>query len=273
MQSLIKQIGFTFINFSLLAAGCLFAQSSDLPEASEKENILRFGYSSSNSIKYQQYKSTRFLAINNLTNLNKWTSSKTIYQLNDLPVNITTLNFNSVDMLPIDYLTNFQSTDFTSNSYFVNEQTVFIDSKPIEENFTILFNGYLGSQTGDPLMNIFIDTNTTLQNVNKIPPSGTLSISNRNKKIGYRVTAGYYGSFSTGGENDKIIASINHYYFGKLNKQILFSGETFFNFDGGEVLDLRAQFMSYYGWDISPFTTSYINKYEGGFNGFCRESF
>ena len=250
-------IGFIFLFIS--ATGCLFGQDTNMSETIEKENILRFGYSNSNGIKYQQYKSTRFLVINNLNNLNKWTSSKTIYQLNDLPINITTLNFNSVDLLPINYLINSQSTNFTGNSDFVNDYTVFIDSKPIHENFTILFNGYLGSQTGDPLMNHFTNQEFTPQNVNKIPLSGTLSISNRNKKIGYRVSTGYYGSFSTGGDNDIIIASINHYYFGKLNKQIFFSGETYFNFDGGEVLDLKMKFMSFYGWDISPFTTSYIH--------------
>jgi len=259
MQLFKNQIAAKFISIIVLSANCLLGQSDNLPENIEKENILRFGYSNSNGIMDQNYKTTRFLAIDNLYNLNKWTSSKTIYELNHLPVNITTLNFNSIDLLPIEYHNNYRVNNNESDYRFGNDQTIFIDTKPIQEKFTILFNGYLGSQTGDPLTNIFVDTTNTLQNINKIPLSGTLSISNRNEKIGYRVTGGYYGSFSTGGENDIIIASINHYYFGKLNKQILFSGETFYNFDGGEVLDLRMQFMSYYGWDISPFTTSFIH--------------
>lgn len=259
MQLFKNQITFKFISILVLSANCLVGQSDILPENIEKENILRFGYSNSNGIMNQNYKTSRFLAIDNLYNLNKWTSSKTIYQLNNVPVNITTLNFNSIDLLPIEYHNNYRVNNSESDFRFINDQTIFIDTKPIQKKFTILFNGYFGSQTGDPLTNIFVDTNTTLQNVNKIPLSGTLSISNRNEKIGYRVTGGYYGSFSTGGENDIIIASINHYYFGKLNKQILFSGETFYNFEGGEVLDLKMQFMSYYGWDISPFTTSFIH--------------
>jgi len=259
MQTLKKQIILLFITFFTLMCNYLFGQVTDPIKNSVAEgNALRFGYDLY-GVKFQQYKSSRFLTINNTFNLNKWTSSKTIYQLNNIPINITTLNFNSVDLLPIEYLTSFTGTNNGTNSNFANDQTIIINSKPIQENFSILFNGYFGSQTGDPLMNIFINKDTTLHNINKIPPSGTLSISNSNNKIGYRITTGYYGSFSTGGENDDIIASINHYYFGKLNKQILFSGETFFNFNSGEVLDLNIQFMSYYGWDISPFTTSYIH--------------
>ncbi len=259
MQTLKKQIILLFITFFTLTCNYLFGQVTDPIKNSVAEgNALRFGYDLY-GVKFQQYKSSRFLTINNTFNLNKWTSSKTIYQLNNIPINITTLNFNSVDLLPIEYLTSFTGTNNGTNSNFANDQTIIINSKPIQENFSILFNGYFGSQTGDPLMNIFINKDTTLHNINKIPPSGTLSISNSNNKIGYRITTGYYGSFSTGGENDDIIASINHYYFGKLNKQILFSGETFFNFNSGEVLDLNIQFMSYYGWDISPFTTSYIH--------------
>lgn len=60
-------IGLIYLFIS--ATGCLFGQDTDLSETIEKENILRFGYSNSNGIKYQQYKSTRFLVINNLNNL------------------------------------------------------------------------------------------------------------------------------------------------------------------------------------------------------------
>jgi len=57
MQSLIMHIGLIYLFIS--ATGCLFGQDTDLSETIEKENILRFGYSNSNGIKYQQYKSLK----------------------------------------------------------------------------------------------------------------------------------------------------------------------------------------------------------------------
>ncbi|MEN8191834.1 MAG: hypothetical protein ABFS12_03390 [Bacteroidota bacterium] len=220
---------------------------------------MRMGSTLSHSIKYQEYRSTRFLPVVNNFNLNRWVSSKTTYIFNDLPVNVSLLNMSSLDLLPANLITNEITDTYDSDLRFQSGHSIGISSITIPDEFSISFRGYLGSQTGDQLIHFFTRDNTETTNINKIPPSGAISISNSNNKWGYRLTAGYYGFFSTGSENDRIISNTNNYYFNKLNKQILTSGNIFYQFKNNEILSLDFNFMSYYGWDIPPFITSFVH--------------
>ncbi|MFZ1289716.1 MAG: hypothetical protein WAR79_06485 [Melioribacteraceae bacterium] len=211
----------------------------------------------SSSIFYNNFGANRFSANPSISTLDNWNSLHTKVVLNDLPINISILGFNSLDFLPIDILTHEISQEDSTNSLFNN--SINISSKKYSDSLEFSLRSFLGGETGDPLIHIFTRPELSHTNKNKIIPSAVFNLKNSIENFYFKISGGYFGYFSTGSVNDAIMYSKSKYYYGKQNKQFLGSGEFNYKISDNKSVDLKLNYMSYYGWDIPPFINSFIH--------------
>ncbi|MBK8944239.1 MAG: TonB-dependent receptor [Ignavibacteriae bacterium] len=233
-----------------------FAQENNF--VYQKISIDKFSLRNSNffnsNIFYNNYGANRFSANPAFSVLDNFNSLSTKIILNELPINISLLGYNSLDFLPIDILTNE-----ISESNFASDNSIKIFSKKIADSLEINVRSFLGGETGDPLIHIFTRPEISHTNKNKIIPSAAFSLANSIDKINFRISAGYFGFFSTGSINDQIMFNKSNYYFGKQNKQFLAGSEINYNISETKNIEFKFNFISYYGWDIPPFINSFIH--------------
>jgi hypothetical protein len=207
--------------------------------------------------------STHFLPIYLTNGLERWTSPGTFLMIDGIPFNSFPFNFNSVDLLPIDLIQieNIEIENLPSVGPFHSSSmgSVNITLKPIPDSFQVSIRSFTGSETGDPLFHVFTRPGITVVNKNKVVPTGFFSISGKSSKLSYRISSGYAGYYSTGSINDLTINSVNSYHFKKQNKQVLACAELGFDIDAQRKLRIFSSFISYYGWDLTPFLSSYVH--------------
>jgi len=218
-----------------------------------------FNYSVNGNI----YKATRFIPIYSLRGIEEWTAPSSTLLIDGIPYMKLPFNFNSIDMLPLD-INQVKEIKIirkpsVGSGYSSSVGSVDIISEPIPDSLSILFRGYFGGVTGDPLIHIFTKPELRPKNKNKIVPSGVLSIANKISSFSYRFTTGYYGYFSAGFGNDDILRNINRRLLGKQNKQILASFEAEYDLNEERKLKLFSSFINYYGWEVTPFITSFAH--------------
>lgn len=232
------------------------ANAQLLPEDSESNYLeMRYGNILENNSKLSFYSASRFLSQISADPLSNWSSPNSLISINNISFNLFPLNFKVLDLLPIDF---FQSDSISAKNYFSPVNEINFLTKPIDNSFKI--RGFLGSETGDPLIYTFTKNKSAeIQNKNKIAPSGVISYSNKNSLINYRLTAGYFGNFSTGSGNDETMRDYNSYFYKKQNKQILGAAELEFPFGINKKLSLYSSIITYYGWDVPPFTGTFTH--------------
>jgi hypothetical protein len=192
--------------------------------------------------------------------LDHWTAPKSSLLIDGISFDQFPFNLASINLLPVDipvaskieHRSNPRISLLNSTSTgYVN----FINNNNLTDSFEVKFRLFTGSETGDPLIHIYTRDDLIQTNKNKIPPSGSFSLSNKSEDLSYQLSSGYYGNFSTGSVNDGIISNKSRYFYGKQNKQI-FVG-TRLNFK--DKYSFGASGISYYGWDIPPFMTTFIH--------------
>ena len=249
---------FKYIFLFILYLICTNNVSAQNNEVSKKYYLDEFSLRNSNyfnsGINYNNYGANRFSANPSFSVLDNWSSLNTKIILNDLPINISLLGYSSLDFLPIDILTN---EIIAQNFSEVN--SIKITSRKISDSLEIKFRSFLGGETGDPLIYIFTRPDIAHVNKNKIVPSAVFSLSNSFDKIQYRISAGYFGYFSTGSINDQIMFNKSKYYFGKQNKQFLAGTELNYQISETKNIEFKFNFISYYGWDIPPFINTFLH--------------
>jgi hypothetical protein len=201
---------------------------------------------------------TRFMSVYSPNTISDWTSPASTISINGIPFNAFPLNFDALDILPIDLLQS-DSIEITNHPSLQDEASagkINFVTKPIDNSFRL--RGFLGSETGDPLIYTFTRTSGT-ENKNKIAPSGAISYSNNKLPLAYRITAGYFGFYSTGSVNDETMNNLNPYFYLKQNKQILGSAELKYNLGDNKKVSLYSSIITYYGWDVPPFLTTFTH--------------
>lgn len=191
--------------------------------------------------------------------LDHWTAPKTKLLVNGIPFEQFPFNFSSPNLLPLDFqnISDFElktnpeisSLNFSPYGNINAVKNHFPDSLDIKLRF------HVGSETGDPLIHVFTKENLNNTNKNKIPPSGSFSIADKTNDLNYSASLGYYGNFSTGSVNDRILLNKSSYFFHKQNKQISASADLRYK----DRYSLSASAVTYYGWDAPPFLTSFIH--------------
>lgn len=205
--------------------------------------------------KYIEYGATRFLKVYNHAGMGDWASSHIKYSLDGSDFNLFPFNLRAVNLLPgIDYLSHYlqRAKDGSDKIIFT--------SREISDSIKLKIRGFTGSGTGDPLIHVFTRGKGVEQNKNKIIPSTAMSIENSVDKFQYRVTAGYFGFFSTGNVNDPVIRKESSYYHHKQNKQFILSSQL--KYDGGDMgrYRLNAGMTSFYGWLFTPFISQFTHN-------------
>lgn len=219
---------------------------------------------------------SRFMPIVSVSSLASRYSNSNQFSIDGIPFDLIPFGFNSPDLIPLDFLNSNISLNSPEVSTFTNNAfgKISFERNSIADSSEIKFRGFLGSATGDPLIFSFSRKEEELYNRNKIVPSGILSYSSKEKNLSFRLSAGYFGYFITGAENDKLISLLDNYYFKKQNKQVLLSTEALYNLGDGKSIELFSSFISYYGWDSAPFLNSfnhlemYLNTNRITFNNF-----
>lgn len=213
-------------------------------------------YESFNFTQDNYYSVSRFLKTYTAYGIDNYCSPASRFSIDGLPFNLFPLNFYSADLAPVNksyYFSAGNNRNLSINQPDGNE--INFQEAPIPESLTANLQAYVGSETGDPLIHVYTqpDNPETNNNINKIVPSGLLTLSNKIKNNSYRFSAGYYGYFITGAKNDLMIQRLNPYYSLKQNKQI-YTGLTFLHeYNKSGSLVASSNFISYYGWDIPPF--------------------
>ncbi|MBN2572518.1 MAG: hypothetical protein JXA68_10350 [Ignavibacteriales bacterium] len=197
---------------------------------------------------FNSFNSSRYLKIITTDPTERFESPSNNYYIDGIPFDIFPLNLYSVDLIPIDNL-QLEKVDLDNGINFKR--------KSIPDSFNVSFRGYVGSETGDPLIHTY--TKNKNINIDRIPPSGTFTISNGAKHFLFRFLGGYYGFHSTDIRNNNIITKIDPYYSTKQNKQIFLSGETIFDFADNRRILLSGSMLSFYGWEITPFIGSFVH--------------
>jgi hypothetical protein len=213
-------------------------------------------YESFNFTQDNYYSVSRFLKIYTAYGIDNYSSPASRFSIDGLPFNLLPLNFYSVDLAPVNKSNYFKTG--SDRNFILNQPNgsgINFQKSTIPEALTTNLQAYVGSETGDPLIHVYTQPGNpeTNNNINKIVPSGLLTLSNKVNNNYYRFSAGYYGYFITGTKNDLMIQRLNPYYSLKQNKQI-YTGLTFLHeYDKSGSLEASSNFISYYGWDISPF--------------------
>ncbi len=209
------------------------------------------------------WKATRFNPIYSVYGIEEFTSPGSGISIDGIPFSALPFNYNSIDLLPLDILqinsVNIKKKPAIGVGFSSSSGNLNLKRKPLDKSLQIIFRGYLGSVTGDPLIHRYTRPNTKVVNRNKIPPSGVLSISNTVSSFAYRFTAGYFGYFATGAVNDNNLRNQSQYFYGKLNKQVLASAEFEYKINELRRIKLFSSFISFYGWEITPFITNYAH--------------
>lgn len=209
---------------------------------------------------FRNFRSTRFLPIISISGMDDFTSPSSFFLIDGTGFNLFPLNHKTVDLVPVDLL-NIEKINIrknvAANDYY--KENIRINSKAIPDSTKLSFRAFTGSETGDPLVHTFTRSDLNISNVNKIVPSFVLSYSDKIRHIKYRLTGGYFGFFSTGSFNDPVIENLNPYFFGRQNKQFISSGEAEYVSPAGSQIKLSGSFLSYYGWDVTPFITTFAH--------------
>ena len=251
----------------LVAGGISFAQN---PFAT------RYGDSFLRKPGINFYSVSRYLPVVAISGLNGRSSNSNLFTIDNIPFNIIPFDFLSPDLIPLDFLNSRFETSRSTLSPFSNHafgKMNFLRT-PIADSTNVSLRGFLGSVTGDPLIFTFTRHEEEVFNRNKIVPSGVISFSSAKKNLAFRLSAGYFGYFITGSLNDKLIRTLDSYYFKKQNKQVLLSAEGNYKLNDGRSVSLFSSFISYYGWDAAPFLFSfnhlemYLKYYAGYFRKF-----
>ncbi len=232
------------------------------------ESSLRIGDIIEQTYNFTSYKTARFLPIIAMNPYEDWTSSSTQLEIEGIPFELVPFNLNTVDLLPIDLqqIESISSDGYNSIGVLrLSNSQLNIRKSKISDSFEVQIRGFLGSETGDPLVHVFTRPEISSVNKNKIVPSGVLSISNTISDLSYRFTLGYFGFYSTGSNFDTIMSEISNYYFKKQNKQIVGSAEINYRLTNNRSISVYASLTSYYGWEITPYLTTYshIENYLG----------
>ncbi len=209
---------------------------------------------------FRNFKSTRFLPIISISGMDDFSSPSSFFLIDGISFNLFPLNHITIDLVPVDLL-NIDKISLGSNFAACDnhKEKIRINSKEILDSTQLSFRAFTGSETGDPLIHTFTRSDLNISNVNKIVPSFVLSFSDKIKNIKYRLTGGYFGFFSTGSFNDPVIENLNPYFFGRQNKQFITSGEAEYVSPSGSQLKFAGSFLSYYGWDVTPFITTFAH--------------
>ena len=229
---------------------------------------LRIGDLAEQNFNYTAYKTARFLPIIAMNPYEDWSSSSTLLSIEGTPLELLPFNLNTLDLLPIDLqqIESISSIGYNSNSVSrLSNSRLNLRKSKISDSFEVQIRGFLGSETGDPLVHIFTRPEVSAVNKNKIVPSGVFSISNTINNLSYRFTFGYFGFYSTGSRFDRIMSEISNYYFNKQNKQIVGSAEMNYELSNSRSISIYASLKSYYGWEVTPYLTTYshIENYLG----------
>jgi len=203
------------------------------------------------------YSMTRFLHNYSANSLESWTSPSTSILIDGIPFHVMPFNFSSINLLPLNLHQaeeiNLIQSPAAQNEIFSFFSSINFKRKEIRDSLIIRYRGYFGSETGDPLFHTFTNPNTPAMNINKIPLSGALSLSDGTAGLRYRLTLGYFGHFSSSSVNDQIMNYRNPRFYNKLDKQVLASGELEMNLPDDRKIKFNSSFISWYGWEIPPF--------------------
>ncbi|HVO75763.1 MAG TPA: hypothetical protein VMT35_17180 [Ignavibacteriaceae bacterium] len=209
------------------------------------------------------YSMSRFMHNYSLNSIESWDSPSAKILINDIPFSVLPFNFNSVDLLPMDLLQTGE-IDLTyppgiQSGSISSVSSINVKRKEIPDSLLIGFRGYFGSETGDPLIHTFTRPDIPSVNINKIPLSGSFSLSSGNQDFRYRFLLGYFGHFNSSSVNDQIMNFRNPRFYNKLDKQVIVSGELEFYLPDNKKISFNSSFSSCYGWDIPPFIGSVIH--------------
>jgi hypothetical protein len=224
---------------------------------------MRLGDILNKNISLEYYSMTRFMHNYLAGSLESWTSPSTSILVDGIPYSVLPFNFNSVDLLSLDQLQtaeiNIVDNRRNENGILSSLGSINLKRKEIEDSLKIRFRGYVGSETGDPLIHTFTRPNSPAVNINKIPLSGAVSFSDGISKLKYRLILGYFAHFSSSSVNDAVMSYRNPRFYSKLDKQVLASAELEAALHDRKKLKFNSSFMSCYGWDIPPFIGNIIH--------------
>ncbi len=254
----IKKILFIgFVILIILSASQIFANENERNLYKRTGDILRehavynFGLS-------------RFLSAHFLTSSEFPSSPGNIIFYNGKQNYVLPFNYNSPDLFSIDEIEIdsiiIESNPTISENYLFPKGKIDIKKKPVSDEFKIRLRLFTGSETGDPLIYYLTRDNLEIGNINKFVPSGVVSFENSLNKFSYRFKGGYFGYYPTGSVNDGIIWGLNAHYGGKQNKQGISELNTVYKITDKKMIGLDASAVSYYGFDLSPFTSSFTHS-------------
>ncbi len=204
-------------------------------------------------------KATRFMPLFSFDGFSEWSSPYLLFKSTGTNYKIFPFNYASPDIVPFDIWSNQIGASKSIHMFDENKGQVKI-SKKANGNNKIFFNTFLGSETGDPAIHVFTKPGSGVVNKNKIPISGIFEFSGSNKDITqYRISVGYFGAYSTGSINDRMLSAFDNYYYGKLNKQFFASADVSLYLGESSSLLINTGIVSYYGWDVTPFLGSFAH--------------
>jgi hypothetical protein len=202
-------------------------------------------------------KATRFLPIFSRDGFDDFNSPAFIPIIAGMPFKVFPFNYSSPDLAPHNH-----GGLYFQNGLMRTPQIIASEDLRNEPGFNssrsrVFFKTYFGSETGDPTIHVFTRPNSKIMNRNKIPYSGLIGMSHKSDKYFYKISAGFFASYSTGSVNDRMLSYFDNYYYGKINKQFTGNAELKFKIGRNKELFIYSGIVSFYGWDLSPFLSTF----------------